>query len=294
MQNEQKLFVPIALFLGVGFLMISSLFTVDQATQALVLQFGEARRVHVNPGLKWKLPLIQEVIYLEKRVLDCDLPLIPITTGDQKRLVVDVYVRYRIENPLLFYQSIKPAHEVGAKARLEALVSSSIRNVLGKIQLRKLLSAERASVMKQIEEEVKTQSKPLGLGIVDVRIIRTELPNENREAVFQRMNAELDRFAKENRAKGAEQAQTIRAQADRKCTEITAEATKRSSELRGEGDGEAIRIAAQAFGKDSEFYSFYKTIETYKESFSKDSSIVLSTDSALMRLMTDLNSKTQK
>ena len=194
------------------FLMVmisTSVFTVDQTSQAIVLQFGEWRKVHTTPGLKFKIPFIQEVTFYDKRVLDYDLPPIQITTGDQKRLVVDTYTRYRISDPLLFFRTIKPASEMGAQMRLEALISSSVRNVLGKIPLRTMLSAERSGIMHQIEQEVRSMATPLGLEIIDVRIIRTELPIENRNAVFARMNAELGRFAMENRAKGAEAAQGI-------------------------------------------------------------------------------------
>ncbi len=281
--------LPILLIVSAALLTIglsTSLFTVEQTKQAIVLQFGELKKVHDAPGLKIKIPFIQEVIYYEKRVLDYDLPPILINTGDRKRLIVDTYTRYRISNPLLFFQSVQPAAESGARMRLETMINSVVRNVIGKTPLRNLLTEERSKIMKLIEEEVKISAKPLGIEIVDVRIIRTELPPENRNAVFAKMNSELDRIAKENRAKGAETAQGIRSRAERDRTVLLAEAQKKSQILRGEGDGAAMKIAAETFGKDPEFYGFYRTMETYRESLGAETSLVLSTDSDLFRLFT--------
>jgi len=262
----------------------SSVFIVDQASQAIVLLFGEAQKVHTEPGLKFKLPFIEEVIFYEKRVLDYDLPPVHITTEDQKRLVVDTYTRYSITDPLLFFRTVKPSSEIGAQMRLETLISSSVRNVLGKIPLRTMLSAERSAIMRQIEEEVRTMAKPIGLTILDVRIIKTELPSENRNAVFARMNSELDRFAKENRAKGAEIAQGIKSKAEKERTILIAEAQKVGQINKGEGDAAAIKIATQAFGKDPKFYEFYRTMEMYREAMAEGTSVILSTDSPLFHL----------
>ncbi len=268
-------------------LFYASVFIVDQTQQAVVLQFGESRQVHKEPGLKFKLPFIQEVTLYDKRILAYDLPPIHITTVDQKRLVVDTYTRYRIEDPLVFFRSVKPAGEIGAQMRLETLISSSVRNVLGKVELRTMLSVERSKIMQQILDEVRTMAKPLGIYIVDIRIIRTELPKENRDAVFARMNSELDRFAKENRAKGAEIAQGIRSKAEKDRTVLLAEAQKKAQTIRGEGDAEAIRIATEAYGKDIDFYTFYRTMETYRESFEDNTNLVLSTESSLMEFLTN-------
>ena len=266
-------YAPIALLILLG----DSLFIVDQVTQAIVLRFGEYRRIHTEPGLKIKIPFIEETIAYEKRVLDYDLPSIYVTTQDQKRLVVNTYTRYKISDPLKFFQSVKPASEVGARLRLEAIISSSVRNVLGKVELRSMLRKERSDTMHQILEEVRAIAMPLGITIVDVRIIRTELPSENRNAVFARMNSELVRFAKENRAKGEEAAIAIRATADKERTIILAEANRKSEEIRGCGDAKAIEIAAVAFGADPEFYEFYRTLESYKQAIKPGSSFLLST-----------------
>ncbi|MCX7337749.1 MAG: protease modulator HflC [Alphaproteobacteria bacterium] len=287
MTRNIRSFGPIIVALACLFLFNASVFTVDQTKQALVLQFGEAKIVHTTPGLKFKIPFIQDVTYYDKRVLDYDLPPILVTTVDQKRLIVDTYTRYRINDTLLFFQSVAPATEVGAKMRLEAVISSAVRNVLGKAELRTTLSAERSTIMRSIEEEVRAMAKPLGLDIIDVRIIRTELPPENRDAVFARMNSELDRFAKENRAKGAEIAQGVRSRADKDRTVLLAEAYKKSQTIRGEGDAASIKIATESFGKDLDFYNFYRTMETYRESLGSDTSLILSTDSQLFSFFSD-------
>jgi membrane protease subunit HflC len=270
-----------------------ALFTVDQTKQAIVLRFGELQKVHDTPGLKIKIPFIEEVLFYEKRVLNFDLPEVRITTGDQKRMIVDTYTRYRINDPVMFFRAIKPATEQGAAIRLEALISSTVRNVLGKVTLRNLLSQEREKIMKQIEEEVGNLVKPLGLEIIDVRIIRTELPPENRNAVFARMNAELVRIAKENRAVGAEKAQEIISRADKDKVIILAEAQKKAQDVRGKGDAKAIEIASAAFGKDIHFYEFYKTMETYRNTLDTGTTMVLTTDTDLFRFFdhSDVKSK---
>lgn len=261
----------------------SSLFIVGQTQQAIVLQFGELRRVIQEPGLKFKIPFIQEVIVYEKRVLDFDLPATDITLGDQKRVRVDTYTRYRISDPIQFFKSVKPANELGTARRLEALVGSTVRNVLGKVELRELLSEQRSKVMHQINTEVKALTKGLGLDIIDLRIVRTELPAENRPAVFNRMNADLQRYAKQNRATGDEKAQEIRSTAEKERTTLLAEAGRDAQILRGEGDAKAIAIIAETMGRDPEFYGFYKSLETYDAIIGEDTTLVLSSDSDLFK-----------
>lgn len=260
-------------------------FTVQQTQQAIVLQFGELKHVHDIPGLKLKLPLIQEVLYYERRVLDFDLQPITVTTADQKRLEVNTYSRYRIADPVMFFQSIKPSNEAGAQMRLETIISSSVRNVLGRVPLRNLLSEERSKIMLQILQEIRHLASPLGIDIVDIRIIRTELPPANRDAVFARMNAELDRIAKENRAKGFEIAQGIKAKAEKERTVLLAEAQKNAQTVKGEGEAQAMQIATQALGIDPNFYNFYRSMQVYRESFSDDTTLVFSTDHELFTFM---------
>jgi len=276
-------FLPIILLVFLS----DALFVVNQTTQAIVLRFGEYRRIHTEPGLKIKLPFIEEILFYETRILDYDLPSIYVTTQDQKRLVVNTYTRYKISDPLKFFQSVKPASEIGARGRLEAIISSSVRNVLGKVELRTMLRKERSDNMHQILEEVRTIAEPLGITTIDVRIIRTELPTENRNAVFARMNSELVRFAKENRAKGEEAAIGIRAKADKEKTIILAEANKQSEDIRGGGDSKAIEIAAESFGVDPDFYEFYRTLESYRGSVKNGSSFLLSTDNGYTKFLTE-------
>lgn len=271
--------------------LFDSIFTVSQISQAIVLRFGECVRIHTEPGLKLKLPFVEDILYFETRILDHDLPSIHVNTQDQKRLVVDTYTRYRIVDPLKFFQAIKPASEIGARKRLEAIISSSVRNVLGKVGLSTTLSVERSNIMHQILQEVRSIAEPLGIKIVDVRIIRTELPIENRNAVFARMNSELVRFAKESRAKGEETAIAIRAQADKERTIILADANKTSEEVRGQGDAKAIEVAAQAFGVDRDFYEFYRTIESYRNSVKSGSTFLLSTGNEYTKFLTNSSPK---
>ena len=281
--QHRLLYGTLALFIVALFVINTVLFTVEQTKQAIVLRFGALTSVHTQPGLKVKVPFIDEVIMYEKRVMDYDLPPIPITTVDQKRLVVDTYTRYLINDPVLFFQSIKPANEMGARLRLETIISSSIRNVLGKVPLRHILATERSSIMKQIEEEVKNLAKGLGLQIIDVRIIRTELPPENREAVFARMNAELNRIASENRAKGSEKAQGIRAKAEAEQTVILAEADQNAQIVRGAADAKAIEVISATLGKDVDFYNFFRSMQVYKESIQDDTTMLMNLDNDLFR-----------
>lgn len=268
-------------------LLANALFTVDQTSQAIVLQFGEYKDVYTTPGLKIKIPFIQDVNYYDKRVLDYDLPPIKITTAGQKRLVVDTYTRYKIVDPLLFFKSVKPSSELGAKMRLEAIVSSAVRNVMGRFSLFDILSKHRLDVRNKILEEVRGQSKKLGLDVIDVRVVRTELPTENRKAVFSRMNAELDRFAKQNRAKGSENAEIIKSKAEKEHTIILAQANKESDILRGAGEEQSLNIIATAIESDPAFYSFYTLLETYKDTIGSDTNLILSTKSSLLSYLTD-------
>jgi modulator of FtsH protease HflC len=260
------------------------LFTVDQTKQAIVLQFGELQKVHTTPGLKIKLPFIQDVLFYEKRVLNFDFPEVRITTGDQKRLLVDTYTRYRIVDPILFFQSVKPANEQGASMRLEVIVTSTVRNVLGKVPLRNLLSEERSKIMKTIEKEVDALARPLGIAIVDVRIIRTELPRENRDAVFNRMISALNQIAKGNRANGEKIGQEIRSAADRDVSIILANAQQKAQEIRGEGEAKSIEILGSALSKNPEFYGFYRSMQAYRDTLG-DGILVLSTDHDLFRYL---------
>jgi modulator of FtsH protease HflC len=278
--------------IGLGVILVvvigsSALFTVHQANQALVLQFGEPRQVVTEPGLHVKLPFVQNVAYFDRRVLEFDAPKEEIIASDQKRLVVDAFARYRITDPLLFFQTVN--NEAVVRTRLAAIINASIRQALGGVPLEHIISGERASLMTQIRDIVNSEASDFGIEIIDVRIKRADLPEANSEAVYQRMQTERQREAKELRAQGAEEAQKIRAVADRDKVVIIAEAQKQSQITRGEGDGEAIRIFADAFGKDVEFFAFYRSMEAYKNALGQgDTTMVLSPDSEFFRYFGDI------
>ena len=265
----------------------SSLFTVQQAEQALVLQLGKPKRVVTDPGLKFKLPFIQNVTYFDRRVLEYDVPVEEVIASDQKRLLVDSFARYRIVDPLRFFQSV--GNENVLRARLGSIINASVRRALGGVTLNQIVSGERAALMTRIRDIVNSETKSFGIDVVDVRIMRTDLPQENSQAIFRRMQTEREREAKELRAEGDEEAQKVRATADRDKVVIIADARKKAQIIRGEGDGEAIRIFADAFGKDIEFFSFYRSMEAYREALgNEDTTMVLSPDSEFFRFFGDI------
>lgn len=273
----------VLIFLGV-IAFGSSVFIVEQTSQALVLQFGELKRVIKEPGLHFKIPYLQTVNIYEKRILDFDLPEVPITTGDQKRMMVDTYMRYRIEDVIQFYRTVRPADETGVAIQFQPIISSVLRQVLGKVNLTDLLSEKRSAIMHQINDGVKTEAKKLGIEIVDVRIKRTELPEENRVRVYEKMNAELEKIAKDYRAKGAEKAKEISAKAEKERTVILAEAQRDAQQNRGEGEAKALEIVADALGEDPEFYGFVRSMDNLKV-LDEESSMVLSTDNEAFKYM---------
>ena len=263
-------------------LAMSALFTVHQTQQALVLQFGNPKRVVTEPGLHVKVPFIQNAVYIDRRVLDFDAEANELILGDQKRLVVDAFARYRIVDPLRFYQSV--GSEELLRGRIDTILDASLRKTLGEVPLFTVLSADRAALMNQIRDQANTETKQFGIDIVDVRIKRADLPAENSQAIYRRMQTEREREAKELRAQGAELAQRIRSRADRERRVIIAEAEKEGQIIRGEGDALAIRIFADAFGKDVDFFSFYRSMQAYRDALGDDStSFVLSPDSEFFR-----------
>ena len=265
----------------------SAAFMVNQTQQALVLQFGEPKRTIQDPGLKFKLPFIQEAVYYERRVLS----LIPqdaeeVILADQKRLQVDAYARYRIEDPLLFFQTVR--NEIGARARLESIIDSSVRRVLGRETLASILTGERESINGSIRDEVNQSVASLGIEIIDVRLRRADYPEATSQNIFNRMKSEREREAKEFRATGEEEAQKIRADAEKTRTVIVAEAKRQAQEVRGEGDSNAIRIYAESFGRDAEFFSFYRSMEAYRKAIGESgTSMVLSPNSSFFRYFKD-------
>jgi membrane protease subunit HflC len=281
-----RLAIIVLLVAGI-FAAFNSAFTVNQTQQALVLQLGEPKRTIQEPGLSFKMPFIQDVTYYEKRVLS----LIPqdaqeVILSDQKRLMVDAYARYQITDPLLFYQTVR--NEVGARGRLEAIIDSSVRRALGNETLASILTGQRNDITRSIGDEVNESVSSLGIQIIDVRLRRADYPEATSQNIFNRMKSERTREAKEFRATGEEEAQKIRSAAEKIRTVIISEAQRTAQETRGSGDSEAIRIYAKSFGQDAEFFAFYRSMEAYRKSFNeKDTSMVLSPDSAFFRFFLD-------
>lgn len=283
------------IIIGVGGLILfgifSSFFTVNQTQQALVLQFGEPKRIIQDPGLAFKLPFIQDAIFYESRVLS----LIPqdaeeVILADQKRIQIDAYARYRIKDPLLFFQTVR--NELGARARLESIIDSSVRRVLGSETLASILTGERENINGSIRDEVNASVDSLGIEIIDVRLRRADYPESTSQNIFNRMKSEREREAKEFRATGDEEAQKIRADAEKTRTVIVAEAKREAQEVRGQGDSNAIRIYADSFGQDPEFFSFYRSMEAYRKSIGESgTSMVLSPNSSFFRYFKDKDGK---
>jgi modulator of FtsH protease HflC len=286
--NRRVLAVSAIVLVIVGILAMSSLFIVDQTEEALVLQFGQPQRVIRQPGLWIKRPFIENVIFFENRLLDFEPPPEEVIVSDQKRLVVDTYTRYRITNPLLFYQTVNS--EAAVRARLSAMVNGSLRRVLGNVTLSALLSNQRSTIMKQIRDEVSDQGKGFGIEVVDVRIRRADLPEENSQAIYARMVSERQQQAAQYRAEGAEAAQTVRANADRERTVILAEAQRDAQGVRGEGDAESIKTYADAFGQDKDFFAFYRSMQAYRDALNgHTTSFVLTPDTGFFRFFENLD-----
>ncbi len=280
--NRRALFAVAVALVVAGILAMSSLFIVDQTEQALVLQFGQPLRLIRTPGLWVKKPFIQNVIIYDKRLLDFEPPPEEVIASDQKRLIVDTYARYRITNPLLFYQTV--ASELTVRARLGALVSGSLRQVIGNVTLSALLSPQRATIMRQIRDEVAGQAKSFGIDVADVRIRRADLPPQNSEAIFARMRSERQQQAALYRGEGAQAAKTVRANADRERTVILADAQRDAQEVRGAGDAKAIAIYAKAYDQDKNFFAFYRSLQAYRDAFEgSNTSFVLNPDSSFFR-----------
>lgn len=259
-----------------------SAYIVYQPEQAIVLQFGEPVRWVKEPGLKFKIPLIQNVVFYDTRLLNLDPPAQEVVLNDKKRLDVDSFTRYQIVDPLKFYQTVKT--ETQARSKLEEIVNSSLRKVLGRVTLTELLSQQRTQIMADISKTVKKDAEAIGVNVADVRIRRADLPMEVMQAINERMKTERQRDAKEFRAKGQQKAQNIRATADKEAAIIVAEAEKQSQILRGEGDRTSVAIWNKTVGQDVEFYEFYRSLEAYRKSLGDaETSFVLSPDSQFFK-----------
>lgn len=271
----------------VAIVFYAATFVVQQTQSAIVLRFGAVRSVVTEPGLYLKLPApFEQVTYLDNRILDLDLPAQEIIASDQKRLVVDAFTRYRISDPLRFFQAVNNIPR--ANSQLASIVNGTVRSVLAEATFTAMVRTDRSRLMNRIRDDVNREAGRFGMTVVDVRLRRVDLPAANSQAVFQRMQTERQREAAEARALGGQQSQEIRAKAERDATIIVAEAQRRADEVRGQGEGERNRIFAEGFGKDPEFFAFYRSMQAYEASLKAgDTRMLLSPDSPFFRFFND-------
>ncbi len=263
-------------------LLSSSMFTVDQRQQVLILQFGEPIRLITSPGIKFKVPLLQNALFFDNRIIDLGIAEQEVIASDQKRLIINAFAKYRIVDPLKFYTTVKNIY--GLENKLSGVLDSSLRQVIGEVTLSELLTENRGDIMANIKKIVGLESEIFGIEIIDVRIMRADLPKENSDAIFARMQTEREKEAREIRAKGAEEASRIRAEADKQKTILISEAKKKSDLMRGNGEAEAIKIYASSYGRDPEFAEFYRSMSAYKEAFHDDKTkMVISPDSEFFK-----------
>lgn len=280
--NQRTLLIAGGVALAALFTVSNTFFVLPQYRQALVTQFGNPVRVVREPGLQVKIPFMQDVRFYDKMMLEVDPPTQEVILGDQKRIIVDAYSRYRITDPLAFYQNVRD--EQGAQARVAPIINTSIRRVLGAAQMSTILSNGREALMAEIQREVDDRAKAYGIEVVDVRLRRADLPDQTSASVFQRMRSERDREAKELRAQGQEIAQQIRSRADRERTILIANAQSEAQGIRGEGEAKAVQVYADAFGQDPQFFAFYRSMQAYRTALGQgDSTLVLSPDSSFFR-----------
>jgi modulator of FtsH protease HflC len=274
--------VTLILLFAVVIVAYSSLFAVQQTEQALVVRFGEPLRVITEPGLNYKAPFIDTVISIDKRILDLENPAQEVIATDQKRLVVDAFARYRIKNALRFYQSVGTIQ--AANLQLTTLLNAALRRVLGEVTLIQVVRDEREALMGRIRDQLDHEADGYGIQVVDVRIRRADLPEQNSQAVYDRMKTERQREAAEFRAQGSQKAQEIRATADREATVIVAEANSKAEQTRGDGDAERTKLFAEAYGKDPDFFAFYRSMSAYETGLKgSDTRFLLKPDSDFFR-----------
>ncbi len=282
---KKTIFISILVVLLVWFFM-RVLFVVPENNQVVVLQLGKIVRVIQKPGLKFKLPSpIQSTIFFEKRLMYYDSPPTEVITKDKKTLIVDSYATWKIVDPKKFLISVKNIN--GAEVRLDDIIYSELRVDLGSYTLSDIISKERENIMKTVTAISNKKASEFGIEIVDVRLKRADLPKENEKAVFNRMKSERQRQAKKYRSEGKEEAAKIKAETDKEAKIIMAEAYKKAEILKGEGDAQAIKIYAEAYGKDPNFYKFLKSLEVYKNAFSKDASFIFTRDSKFLEVFTE-------
>jgi membrane protease subunit HflC len=282
--------IALVLVLAAMVLGYSSLFTVYQTQQALVVRLGQPVRVVTEPGLNFKAPLIDSVIGIDKRILDLEAPSQEVIASDQKRLVVDSFARYRVQDPLKFYQTVGSID--AANSRLSTLLISALRRVLGEASFIQLVRDERPQLTQRMREQLDHEAGAFGIAVVDVRIRRADLPEQNSQAVYQRMQTERQREAAEFRAQGSQRSQEIRSRADRDVTVLIADATSKSEQIRGEGDAQRNRIFADAYGKDRDFFGFYRSMQAYETGLrANDTRMVIKPDSDFFRYFADPSGK---
>ncbi|HEY2226163.1 MAG TPA: protease modulator HflC [Xanthobacteraceae bacterium] len=282
-----------ALVLAALIVAYGSLFTVYQTDQVIVVRLGQPIRVVTTPGLNFKVPLLDSVISVDKRIVDLENPAQEVIASDQKRLVVDAFARYRISDALKFYQTIGAIE--GANARLSTLLNSALRRVLGEASTTDIVRDKRAELMAQVRMQLENEAQSFGIAVVDVRIRRADLPEQNSQAVYQRMQTERQREAAEFRAEGSQRSQEIRAKADRDVTVLIAEAQSKGEQTRGEGDAERNRIYAEAYGRDPDFFTFYRSMQAYEAGLkSNDTRMVLKPDSDFFRYFADPTGKNRE
>jgi membrane protease subunit HflC len=278
---------PIHIIAGIFVLLVllaGSLFTLDQRQYAVVFQFGEAMRVLDKPGLNIKVPFIQNVEYFDRRILSVDAEAKEVTASDGKRVIVDAFAKFKITDPVMFYKTVY--NYQGLRLRVNKIIESSMRKVIGRVPLTTLLSSQRNSVMVEIRDLVNNETKDFGIDVIDVRILRADLPKENSAAIYGRMQTEREKEAKQIRAEGQEEGARIRAKADKEAKILLAEAYMQAQVMKGEGDGQASKIYNESYSKDPEFYKFYKSLATYKHTLKKeDTTFVLSPSSEFLKFL---------
>src|SRR5690349_18782791 len=282
--------VTLILLFIVAIVAYSAVFTVQQTEQALVVRFGKPVDIATEPGLHFKAPFIDTVIPVDKRILDLENPSQEVIASDQKRLVVDAFARYRIKDALKFYQSVGSIQ--AANLQLTTLLNASLRRVLGEVTFIQVVRDEREALMGRIRDQLDKEADGYGIQVVDVRIRRADLPEQNSQAVYERMKTERQREAAEFRAQGAQKAQEIRSNADREATVIVAEANSTAERVRGEGDGERNRLFAEAYGKDPDFFAFYRSMSAYENGLkSNDTRFLLRPDSEFFKFFSSASGK---
>lgn len=276
--------IKIILLSFVAFFVLSGIFTVDQRKNAVIFQFGEAVRTINQPGIYFKVPFIQNVAFFDNRVLHIEAEAKELTAADGKRVIVDAFAKFKITDPIMFYKTVNNFQ--GVSVRLNKIIEAEMRKVIGRIELTSLLSSSRRGIIEQVRDNVNQEAKNFGIDVIDVRILRADLPKENSAAIYARMQTEREKEARQIRAEGQEEAARIRSKADKESQIILAEAYMESQILKGEGDAEAARIFNEAFGKDPEFYSFYKHLQTYKNTMqNNDTTFILSPDSKFLQYL---------